>query len=73
MEKAVSSMEQAHYYTSAQPNYFVLLEEEQKIYDTPCEDDNYGPIYIQPPTKVEKVYEIFEGKRFSKLHRQNIK
>ena len=73
MEKAISSMEQTHDYTASQPNYFVLLEEEQNIYETPCEDGNYGPIYIEPPTKVEKVYEIFEVKRFSKLNRQNIK
>ena len=51
-------MEQAHDYTTSQPNYFVLLEEEQNIYETPCEDGNYGPIRIKPPTKVEKVYEI---------------
>ena len=66
-------MGQAHEYATSQPNYFVLLEEEQKIYDTPCEGGNYGPVFIKPPTKVEKVYEIFERKTFSKLDRQKIK
>ena len=72
VEKAVSNMEQEYDY-STQPNYFVLMEEEQKIYQTPCEEGNYGPVYIKPPSKVEKVYEIFEGKTFAKLHHQNIK
>ena len=49
-------------------------ENEQKIYDTPCEDDgDYGPIYTEPPMAVEKIYETFEGKRFRKLHHQNIR
>ena len=47
---------------------------EHKIYETPCEDDgNYGPIYTEPPTEVEKIYETFEGKRFRKLYHQNIR
>ena len=50
------------------------MEDEQKIYETPCEDDgDYGPIYIEPPTTVEKIYETFEGKRFRKLYHQNIR
>ena len=51
----------------------VLMEEEQ-IYETPCEDDDdYGPIYSEPPTEVEKIYDTFEGKRFRKLYHQNIR
>ena len=50
------------------------MEDEQKIYETPCEDDgDYGPIYTEPPTAVEKIYETFEGKRFRKLYHQNIR
>ena len=69
----MSDMEQVYDYTAAEPNDVILLKEEQKIYETPCEDDNYGPIYTEPPTEVEKIYEIFEGKRFSKLYHQNIR
>lgn len=54
--------------------YSGQLEDEQKIYETPYEDDgDYGPIYTAPPMAVEKIYETFEGKRFHKLHHQNIK
>ena len=50
------------------------VEDEQKIYDTPSEDDgDYGPIYTDPPTVVEKIYETFEGKSFRKLYHQNIR
>ena len=73
MKKAVSS-------TSEEHDYDVLcsdtaqLEQEQKIYDTPCEDKcDYGPIYTEPPKAVEKIYETFEGKRFCKLHHQSIR
>ena len=52
----------------------VQMEDEQKIYETPCKDDgDYGPIYTEPPTKVEKIYETFEGKRFRKLYHHNIR
>ena len=52
----------------------VQMEDEQKIYETPCEDDgDYGPIYTEPPKAVEKIYETFEGKRFRKLYHRNIK
>ena len=52
----------------------VQLEDEQKIYETPCEDDgDYGPIYTEPPKEVEKIYETFEGKRFQKLYHHNIR
>ena len=50
------------------------IEDEQIIYETPCEDDGeYGPIYTEPPKVVEKIYETFEGKRFRKLYHQNIR
>ena len=50
------------------------LEAEQLIYDTPFEDeDSYGPIYYEPPLKLNKIYEEFEGKRFRKLYHHEIR
>ena len=47
---------------------------EQLIYDTPFEDeDSYGPIYYEPPLKLNKIYEEFEGKRFRKLYHHEIR
>ena len=52
----------------------VLMEEEQNIYDTPCDDDeDYGPIYCEPPTEEEKLYAVFEGKRLQKLCHEDIR
>ena len=52
----------------------VQMEDEEKIYETPCEDDgDYGPIYTEPPNAMEKIYETFEGKRFCKLFHRNIR
>ena len=49
-------------------------EDEQNIYEAPCEDDaDYGVIYAEPPKAVEKIYEMFEGKRLLKLCHQNIR
>ena len=50
------------------------LEEEQKIYDTPCDDDeNCGPIYCEPPTEEEDLYAVFEGKKLQKLSHKDIR
>ncbi|XP_065899783.1 uncharacterized protein [Dysidea avara] len=50
------------------------MEDEQMIYDTPCDDDeDYGPIYTEPPNDLEKIYEITDGKRLRKLFHWNIK
>ena len=71
-EKVVNDMEDVYGY-AVQCNGPVQMEEEQ-IYETPCEDDgDYGPIYTEPPTEVEKIYETFEGKSFHKLYHQNIR
>ena len=52
----------------------VSIEEEQKIYDTPCDDDeDYGPIYCEPPTEEEKLYAVFEGRKLQKLHHKDIR
>ena len=51
-----------------------IEEEEQKIYDMPDEEDqDYGPIYTNPPTEEEEIYEIFMGKNINKLHHKNIR
>lgn len=45
--------------------------EEEQIYDTPCEDeDHYGPIYTEPPTEMNEIYETFKGKI---IHFENIR
>ena len=50
------------------------FEEEQKIYETPYEDEaDYGPIYMEPPNKVEKIYESINGQKIHKLHRENVR
>ena len=52
----------------------VSMEEEQKIYDTPCDDDeDCGPIYCEPPTEEEDLYAVFEGKRVQKLCHKDIR
>ena len=49
------------------------IEEEEVIYNTPCEDEgSYGPIYCEPPSDEHKIYAEFEGKRFRKLYHKEI-
>ena len=49
------------------------IEEEEEIYNTPCEDeDDYGPVYYEPPNDEHKIYAEFEGKRFRKLYHKEI-
>ena len=49
------------------------VEAEQQIYETPCEgDESIGPIFCVPPTDEEKIYEKFEGKRFRKIHHEEL-
>ena len=50
------------------------IEDEQKIYETPCDDDgNHGPIYAEPPTEIDKIFETFEGKKFHKIYHRDIR
>ena len=52
----------------------VSMEEEQKIYDTPSDDEqDYGLIYCEPPTEEEKLYAVFEGKKLQKLCHEDIR
>ena len=48
------------------------IEDEQQIYETPCEnEEEIGPAYLEPSSDEHKIYEEFEGKRFCKLlHRE---
>ena len=66
----------AHYTNLCTSPYEVAvsMEEEQKIYDTPCDDDeDCGPIYCEPPSKEEDLYAVFEGKRLHKLCHKDIR
>ena len=73
IEKETSIMEEVYAYAIPHSDN-AQIEDEQKIYETPCKDDgDYGPIYTEPPTKMEKIYESFEGKRFHKLYHHNIR
>jgi len=50
------------------------LETEKEIYETPFEDEeSNGPIYYEPPSNLQKIYEEFEGKRFRKLYHRQIR
>lgn len=77
MDKAVSRIEGIYEYDTALGNQMyetaILMEEEKKIYDTPYEDEDCGPIYCEPPTKEEELYGTFDGKRFHKLCHQDIR
>jgi len=36
------------------------MEVEQQIYETPCEnEENIGPVYLEPPSDERKIYEEF--------------
>ena len=49
------------------------IEAEQQVYETPCEgEQSIGPIYCAPSSDEKKIYEEFEGKRFRKLHREEL-
>ena len=50
------------------------MEDEQQIYETPCEiEENIGPVYLESSSDEHKIYEEFEGKRFRKLCHSEIK
>ena len=49
------------------------IEVEKLIYDTPCEgEESMGPIYYTLLSNEQKIYEEFEGKRFCKLHHNEL-
>lgn len=50
------------------------MEDEQNIYEDPCENDgDYGPVYTEPLKAMERIYEMFKDKRICKLYHQNIR
>ena len=54
-------------------NMAELIEAEERIYYTLCEDEeDIGPVYSEPSRDEKNVYEEFEGKRFSKLYHKEI-
>ena len=59
---------------AVQNNDDIQMEDEQNIYEAPCEDDDdYGVIYAEPPKAVEKIYEMFENRTFRKLYHKDIR
>jgi len=70
VDDAVVEMESIYEYAEHSVN---AIEDEQQIYETPCDDDgNHGPIYAEPPTEIVKIFEAFEGKRFHKIYHRDI-
>jgi len=66
----------AQYQTLMSPNHSISdsLEREKQIYNTPFKDEkDYGPDYEEPPSNVQKIYKEFEGKRFHKIHQNEIR
>jgi len=51
----------------------ITEEEEQKIYEIPDEEEDYGPTFANPPDKEDEIYEVFKGKNVTKLHRKDIR
>ena len=66
-------MEPTYKFDAITCDYATIEEEEQKIYNMPDEDQDYGPIYTNPPTEEEEIYEIFKGNNINKLHHKNIR
>ena len=74
MDQVVSRMRESTSLRASPYEVPVSIEEEQNIYDTPCDDDqDYGPIYCEPPTEEEKLYAVFEGKTLLKLCYKDIR
>ena len=49
------------------------IEKEEKIYNTPYEDEgDYGPVYCQPPSDELEIYAEFEEKKFRKIYHREI-
>ena len=61
--------------TNISPTEFAKsFKEEQIIYATAYNEQiNYGPVYSEPPEKVEKIYESIDGQKIHKLYREDIR
>lgn len=54
--------------------YVESYEQEQKVYDTPCEEEeDCGPIYEEPPKKVETICKSIGGQKIPELQREDIR
>jgi len=50
------------------------MKVEQKIYETPCEDESpFGTVYVEPSVDEHKLYEEFQGKRFFIFYHNEIR
>ena len=49
-----------------------VTEEEQKIYDTPDEED-YDYIYTNPPTEEDEIYEVLKGNNVNTFYHRHIR
>ena len=59
--------------TPSPPN--MTMKTQPNIYTTaPYKDEgNYGPLYCEPSSDEQKIYENFEGKMFRKLNHNEIR
>ena len=69
-ELSTSSVDKAA--TPSPPN--ITMRAQQNIYTTPYKDEgNYGPLYCEPSSDEQKIYENFKGKMFHKLFHSEIR
>jgi len=48
------------------------FNEEQNVHETSY-DGPIKPFYMEPPDKVEKIFESIDGRRIYKLHREDVR
>ena len=61
-------------YDSPSSTMMTSLETEKQIYDEPFEiEENYGPIYHEPPSNVNKIYEEIERGKIPKINHDEIR
>ena len=78
VDQVVSRMTENYEHDTSLPGsnneVVVSMEEEQNIYETLSDnEEDYGPIYSEPPTEEEKLYAVFEGKKLQKLCHKDIR
>ena len=69
------SMDRSHGLSNALSHKIAeSMRVEQKIYDTPYEDESsFDSVYVEPSIDEHKLYEDFQGKRFSILYHDEIR
>ena len=61
-------------YDSPSSTMMTSLETEKQIYDEPFEiERDYGPIYHEPPSNVNKIYEEIEKGNIPKINHDDIR